>query len=243
MYDAAAINIPRIIHVIWIGDERARPEQNIATWRNNHPAWEFRLWGNAELERVPWRGKRQIDIYRAGGCWNGIADLMRYEILFEHGGVYVDADSTSVRPLDSWLLAPRMIAAWESEKHRPGLIATTFIGSVPQHPALAAIIRATSRMNTPMWRRTWTIERWSGLRPHFRYSPSTPAWEMVGPGFFTKMILPFCPKDVTIVPSVLFLPDHFEDTEERQSSCIPYARHYWGTTRHTYTATGGWLRS
>jgi hypothetical protein len=45
MYDAAAINIPRIIHVIWIGDERKRQDHNIATWRDNHPAWEFRLWG------------------------------------------------------------------------------------------------------------------------------------------------------------------------------------------------------
>jgi hypothetical protein len=26
MYDAAAINILRIIHVIWVGDERARPD-------------------------------------------------------------------------------------------------------------------------------------------------------------------------------------------------------------------------
>jgi mannosyltransferase OCH1-like enzyme len=71
---------------------------------------------------------------------------MRYEILFEQGGVYVDADSTSVRPLDSWLLAPGMVAAWESEQHRPGFIATTFIGSVPQHPVLSTIIRATSRI-------------------------------------------------------------------------------------------------
>jgi inositol phosphorylceramide mannosyltransferase catalytic subunit len=229
MYDAAAINIPRIIHVIWIGDERKRPDHNIATWRDNHPAWEFRLWSNAELERVPWRSKRQIGIYRDSGHWEGVADLMRYEILFEHGGVYVDADSTSLRPLDSWLLAPRMFAVWESEQHRPGLVANTFIGSVPQHPALGAIIRATSRMNKPTWRRTWEIEKWSGLRPRFRYALSPPPWQMVGPVFFTKMISPFCPQDVTILPSILFLPRHFEDTQERQSSCT-YARPDWGTT-------------
>jgi inositol phosphorylceramide mannosyltransferase catalytic subunit len=93
---------------------------------------------------------RQLKIFRDGGYWDGVADLMRYEILFEHGGVYVDADSTSVRPLDHWLLTPPLFAVWESEQHRPGLIANGFIGSVPQHPALAAIIRATARMNKPV---------------------------------------------------------------------------------------------
>jgi len=155
---------------------------------------------------------------------------MRYEILNEHGGVYVDADSICVRPLDDWLLAPRMFAAWESEEHRPGLVANSFIGSAPHHPALDAIVRATSGMRNPVWRRTRHIERWDGLRPRFHHECSLP-WETVGPTLFTKMILPFCPFDVTIVPSVLFQPKHFLDTEERQSSLI-YARHEWGTT-HT----------
>lgn len=106
MYDATPLNIPQKIHVIWVGDESKRPDQWISIWRDNHPTWEFRLWGNAELERQSWRSKKQIEIFRNSGHWEGVADLMRYEILFEHGGVYVDADSTSVRPLDSWLLAP-----------------------------------------------------------------------------------------------------------------------------------------
>jgi len=44
------------------------------------------------------------------------------------------------------------------------------------------------------------------------------------------MIFPFCPLDVTILPSVMFLPKHFLDKQERQSSLI-YARHGWGTTQ------------
>jgi hypothetical protein len=44
-------------------------------------------------------------------------------------------------------------SSWESERHRPGLAANGFIGSEPRHPALRAIIRATSRMDTRVWRR------------------------------------------------------------------------------------------
>ena len=42
---------------------------------------------------MQWKSRRQIDIFRATERREGIADLMRYEILDEHGGVYVDADT------------------------------------------------------------------------------------------------------------------------------------------------------
>src|ERR1019366_9126054 len=174
--------IPKHLHVIWIGDDSKCPHQWIQTWKDKHPTWQFKLWGNAELDGRPWRSKRQMERFRQAGSWAGVADLMRYEILCEHGGVYVDADSTCVRPLDDWLLDTRMFAAWENEVHRPGLVANGYIGSVPQHPALHAIIRKTSSMNRRVWHRAWTNPfRWEELSP----------WKAVGPLFFTKMIAPF----------------------------------------------------
>lgn len=41
----AALTIPSKLHMIWVGDEAKRPDSCIETWRQNHPAWEFRLWG------------------------------------------------------------------------------------------------------------------------------------------------------------------------------------------------------
>jgi inositol phosphorylceramide mannosyltransferase catalytic subunit len=220
------LSIPKKLHAVWVGDESKCPHQWLQTWRDKHPTWEFKLWGNAEYDSVPWRSKRQMDIFRACGEWNAVADLMRYEILCEHGGVYVDADSMCVRAFDDWLLDTRMFAAWENEIHRPGLVGTSYIGSVPQHPVLRAIIRKTSRMNSGMWRRAWPNPfRWEEF----------PAWKTVGPLFFTNMVLPFCPKDATILPSVLFFPKHHLDKEERKSSLI-YARHEWGTTHKSYAA-------
>ena len=221
-----ALRIPKKLHVIWVGDESKRPDQWIQTWRDKHPEWEFKVWGNSEYDKLLWKSKRQMEIFRASGHWEGVADLMRYEILYEHGGVYVDADSMCVRSLDDWLLDTRMFAVWESERHRPGLVANTFIGSRSRHPALLAIIRATSRMNKPVWRRS---------RPNpFRWK-EVPPWKSVGPVFFTKMILPFCPLDATLLPSVMFLPKHHCDKEERQSSLI-YAKHEWGTTHKAHAA-------
>ena len=50
---------------------------------------------------------------------NGVADIMRYEILFNEGGIALDADSLCLRPLEDWVLEPAAFAAWEHEHIRP----------------------------------------------------------------------------------------------------------------------------
>jgi inositol phosphorylceramide mannosyltransferase catalytic subunit len=212
--------IPKKLHMIWIGDEAKRPDGAIQSWRDNHPGWEFTLWGNKELHGGDWKGHRQIERFLTSGHFEGAADLMRYEILYKHGGVYVDADSVSLRPLDDWLLQAPLFAIWESEHHRPHLVANGFIGSVPAHPALAAMIKKTSRMNDPIWRRAWPNPfRWEEVPP----------WKSVGPVFFTKIVLPFCPEQAMILPSILFLPKHHLDKQTRASSLV-YAEHRWQST-------------
>lgn len=224
--------IPKKLHIIWVGDELKCPSDWIQTWKDKHPTWEFKLWGNAELDGLTWRSKKQMNRYRALGHWEGVADLMRYEILYEHGGVYVDADAICVRPLDDWLLDARMFVVWESERHRPGLIANAFIGSVPRHPILRDIVEVTSRMNQPVWCRSWRKVYWKGMRPRFHYEEVKP-WISVGPVLFTKAVLSYRLPDVMILPSVLFQPKHHLDLEERESSLI-YARHEWGNTHQLY---------
>ena len=177
----SVVSIPKILHAIWVGDESRRPDRWIQTWRMMHPTWAFKVWGNADYEARAWKSKRQMEIFRALKHWEGVADLMRYEILHEQGGVYVDADSACVRPLDDWLLDTRMFAIWESERHRPGLVANGFIGSIPGHPALEAIIRVTARMHkTPVSRRSWRSIRFEGVRPRFEWTYDAPS-KTVGP--------------------------------------------------------------
>ena len=225
----AAPPIPKKLHMIWIGDDSKRPEAAIASWRANHPDWQFILWGNHELDSLPWKARRQMDLFRASEHFEGVADLMRYEILHEHGGVYADANSISLRPLDGWLLETPLFAVWESERHRPGLIANTYIGAIPGHPALTRIIAATARMNKPVWRRAWPNPfRWKEVPP----------WKSVGPVFFTRMILPLCPSQATILPSVLFLPKHHCDTEQRDGGIV-YASHDWHSTFKRLAETQG----
>ena len=57
---------------------------------------------------------------------NGKADIIRWEILEKYGGVFVDADSICIEPVDDTLLKCKggCFAGYEQEQIRKGLIAT-----------------------------------------------------------------------------------------------------------------------
>ena len=84
--------IPRTLHVIWVGDESKRPDNCIATWRQHNPGWTVRVWGNAELGSYGWVNSRHMHAMAAREL-NGVADLMRWEILYNEGGFVVTVGS------------------------------------------------------------------------------------------------------------------------------------------------------
>ena len=83
--------IPLIIHQIWIGKNK-KPECWMETWTKeliNHPQWTYKLWTEKEINDLEWCNK---DIYDSETDYACKADILRYEILKQFGGVYVDAD-------------------------------------------------------------------------------------------------------------------------------------------------------
>ena len=119
--------IPKILHFIWVGDDARRPDNCIGTWMRHHPDWTIKIWDNASLSENEWVNAAHM---RAmfGRELNGVADMMRWEILYNEGGIVIDADSVCLRPLDDSLLDCDAFACWESEMARPGLIAAGYFG-------------------------------------------------------------------------------------------------------------------
>lgn len=202
--------IPKKLHFIWVGDESKRPQNCIDTWKRLNPSYEIKIWGNNEQYGRKWVNQRHMD-----EMWNvelnGVADLMRYEILHSEGGLYIDADSYCKRPLEDWLLEPNEFSCWENEVTRPGLIATTCLGSVPQSPFYAQIIQDISLEKTVINKR---------------------AWLTVGPQRVTdtwrKTRHP-----LTIYPSHFFIPRHFSGISYQGSGHV-FADHLWGSTKDSY---------
>lgn len=146
--------IPKIIHFIWVGDGTKRPDNCIETWCKRHPSWDIRLWGNDDLSGGQWiNGAHMSEMY--GRELNGVADMMRWEILHAHGGIVIDADSVCLRPLDDELLDCPAFACWESEISRPGLIAAGYFGCEPNNPFVGRIIRDIAAEPSVVHDRAW----------------------------------------------------------------------------------------
>ncbi len=203
--------IPKKLHIIWVGDETKRPDNCIATWVERNPDWSVHVWGNEDLAEYGWINARHMRSM-AEREWNGVADLMRWEILYNEGGFVVDADSVCVRPLADWLLEAEAFACWENELARPGLIAAGYVASTPQNPFFGQIV--LDLKDEPV-------------------VTSDLAWKTVGPLRLTQSYLRYRYTGLTIHPSHYFIPQHYSGTKYHGSGVV-FARQHWASTVRNY---------
>ena len=93
--------IPKILHQIWIGPNPI-PENCLKyseAWKKNHPDFEYRLWTNDNLPALPLKVKAQMDRYGLRKKWAFQADILRYFLIKEYGGVYADIDIENYKPI------------------------------------------------------------------------------------------------------------------------------------------------
>ena len=199
--------IPKIIHHVWIGP-LPRPVRLMETWRAMNPSFQYELWNNARVHSFDFRNAKQIGEMRS---WAGKVDLMRYEILERHGGIFIDADSECVRPLDDELLQHDSFACYEQEMIRAGLISNGNLGAI-QGCRLMRLLMHEAAMKS---------------------MHSGPAWRLVGPKLLTETVAKYAYTDLHVYPSHYFLPKHYSGVEYHGDGPV-YAKQYWGTTRDAY---------
>ncbi len=94
------LKIPKIIHFIWLGSplpEEFKPL--LRSWIQHHEArgWRFKLWLDKDVESFPLYNRKEYDSIDNYGMKS---DILKWEIMYHFGGVYVDVDYECLKPLD-----------------------------------------------------------------------------------------------------------------------------------------------
>lgn len=151
-----AYKIPLIVHFIWLGPHSFPPEsvENVRSWIAKNPGWRVKFWTDRDRE-PPCEGMeihfvKNFSFLKLGSYfersenWGEKSDLLRYEILFQEGGVYVDHDANCLKPFDGLHRGYDLFCCLETP-HLPfaGRSVTCgngVIGSKPRHPAVERVI-------------------------------------------------------------------------------------------------------
>ena len=110
--------IPKIIHQLWIGP-KTPPTKLMQTWKDIHVplGYKYIFWNEEEMKKRGFVSELQ-DKVNAMDEWNGKADILRWEILYKYGGIFVDADSICIEPFCDLLKLNKSFAGYENEQVR-----------------------------------------------------------------------------------------------------------------------------
>lgn len=153
--------IPRVIHFIWIGPRPFPPlsVENIRTWIAKNPDWKVKFWTDRDRP-PPCNGMEVCKVdefpflflkhfFNESQNYGEKSDILRFEILYQEGGVYVDHDANCLRSFDNLHRGFDFYCCLEMP-HPPmaGHNITTGIGvlgSRPGHPVIKQVIDLISK--------------------------------------------------------------------------------------------------
>lgn len=210
--------IPKIIHQIWLGSPF--PQKYLAwqkSWQEKHPDWEYRLWTDADAKVFPFINRKRFDEAVNVG---EKADIFRYEILNQFGGLYVDTDFACVQPFDIFHHTCDFYTGLEAalEENSVVALANGLIGAAPGHPIIKSCIEHISKLS-------------SGKDPGS-------VLKISGPGCLKRAFIKCCQKGNyrnVAFPYTYFYPipaQHFAKGTKPSDWIQPetYGVHYWETS-------------
>lgn len=156
-------SIPTKIHFIWVGPKEFPSEslKNVYSWIEKHPEFEIYFW--SDRERVLPHTSMQLrlvsdfkwlflkELFLDSNNYAEQSDLLRYEILYQEGGVYVDHDVECFKPFTQFVNLFDLFCGLEFP-HKPIAetsitVCNNIIGAHPKHP----ILKKTIEMVLEKW--------------------------------------------------------------------------------------------
>lgn len=119
--------IPKIIHYLWLSDEKTlEVERCIASWKEHLVGYEIKEWNKHNFPYQEFLWTKEAFSQKK---WAFVTDFFRLWVLDNFGGIYLDADVTVTGTFDSFLHQPLFIGTEFTDQ-----IAAHAIGCVKNHP-------------------------------------------------------------------------------------------------------------
>jgi mannosyltransferase OCH1-like enzyme len=194
--------IPKVFHQIWINRNNPELPEKFRDYRDSwlalHPDWEYKLWNLDNLGFTP----RRMDLVNSASNYAQMADVLRYEILLRHGGVYLDTDFECLRNIEPILVGVENFSCSEDGRSVSiGIIGAT-PGSIYMERCISALPERVGETNTA---------------------------EETGPGLMTRVLLrEGIAGDFALFPQEWFYPYSWNEPH-RANEQFPdaYAVHRW----------------
>lgn len=130
--------VPKLIHTLWLQGRAAAPalvRLNLARWEALNPGYRLNVLEQGDVDALLDGVSLAID----GMAPQALSDIVRVQLLMQHGGVWVDASLFPVAPLDDWIAGATSKTGFFAFE-RPGadrMISSWFLAASPGNPILA----------------------------------------------------------------------------------------------------------
>lgn len=208
------MNIPYYMTHIWVGPYLP-PLQWMNTWPEKHPNWKYKIFSDFDLKNKKFYNQHLIDEYYNRGKFNGVSDLVRYELLYEYGGFFPEADAICLNNVEELFTEDNeyCYTVYENEIVKPGFVS----------PILAANKGNKFLENI--------INDLHEIKPE---NLKNKVWASTGNEYLKHAIEKFSPK-IKIFPSHFFIPEHYSNKVPRYiGNDKIYSEQLWGSTKQIY---------
>lgn len=209
----------KLIHRIWLDDSVPDEFKEYGDkWRKLNPDWELKDWLHTD-DVPPLINQKQFDNARdlCPKDWKRFqSDLLRLELLYMFGGVYVDMDTEPLKSFGDLLSDVTCFLCYSPNRYRGRSIFTqAVLGSESNHYFMGHLIS-----ELPCASLTYK---------------DRPLAQMIGPHHVTRIYNKYYKRDksITLFPSWYFGPQSIKDRDKGKDVDLSesYAWHKWVNTR------------
>lgn len=130
--------IPKIIHYCWFGKKPESQPKIIGTcfdsWKKHNPDYEIKMWNEEtfDINTNNWTK----ETYNSGiSAYGYLADYVRLSVLYNYGGIFVDADYQMLGSLDNLLDNKLFVGQQDINEY-----GTAIIGCEPKNPVIKQLL-------------------------------------------------------------------------------------------------------